>query len=191
MHPIIERDVMHARVADQHRQAERDRIVRAASRTPRARQEKAQAEPHAQSHGRSRAPRARQSQCAYPIADAVTAREGIPMLTGRHPADQTAAPKQERRCLPSARARIFDGLHGTTRFANLNLGAAQVHQALTFACSGDPGAGHLAEQCCDPPGSQWLQAAAVRRVDPAAVNMLSHEYTAPHPRRRASFSASK
>jgi hypothetical protein len=40
MHPIIERDVMHARVADLHRRAERDRIVRAASRTLRARQEK-------------------------------------------------------------------------------------------------------------------------------------------------------
>jgi hypothetical protein len=40
MHPIIERDVMHARVADLHRQAERDRIVRAASRSPRTRQEK-------------------------------------------------------------------------------------------------------------------------------------------------------
>ena len=40
MHPIIERDVMHARVADLHRQAERDRIVRAASRTLRARLEK-------------------------------------------------------------------------------------------------------------------------------------------------------
>jgi hypothetical protein len=93
--------------------------------------------------------------------------------------------------LPSARARICDGLHGTTRFTGLNLGAAQVHQALTFACAGEPGASHLAEQCCDPPGSQWLQAAAVRRVDPAAVNMLSHQYTAPRPRRRASFSASK
>ena len=42
--------------------------------------------------------------------------------------------------LLAARARIFDGLDGTTRFANLNLGAAQVHQALTFACAGDPGA---------------------------------------------------
>jgi hypothetical protein len=113
------------------------------------------------------------------------------MLTGRHPADQTAAPNQERRCLPSARARISDGLHGTTRSANLNLGAAQVHQALTFACAGGPGAGHLAEQCCDPPGSRWRQAAVVRRVGPAAVNMLSHQYTAPRPRRRASFSASK
>lgn len=40
MHPIIERDVMQARVADLHRQAERDRIARAASRTPRTRQEK-------------------------------------------------------------------------------------------------------------------------------------------------------
>jgi hypothetical protein len=84
MHPIIERDVMHARVADLHRQGERDRIVRAASRTPRP-AGKAQAEPHAQPHGRSRAPRARQSQRAYPIADAVTARGMHPMLTGRHP----------------------------------------------------------------------------------------------------------
>jgi hypothetical protein len=40
MHPIIERDVMHARVADLHRQAERDRIARAASRTPCTRQQK-------------------------------------------------------------------------------------------------------------------------------------------------------
>jgi hypothetical protein len=32
MHPIIERDTMHARVAALHRQAERDRIARAASR---------------------------------------------------------------------------------------------------------------------------------------------------------------
>jgi hypothetical protein len=40
MHPIIQRDVMHARVADLHRRADRDRIARAASRTPRARQEK-------------------------------------------------------------------------------------------------------------------------------------------------------
>jgi len=40
MHPIIERDVMHARVADLHHQAERDRIARAASQTPRTRQEK-------------------------------------------------------------------------------------------------------------------------------------------------------
>lgn len=39
MHPIIERDLMRARVADLHRQGERDRIVRA-SRTLRARQEK-------------------------------------------------------------------------------------------------------------------------------------------------------
>jgi hypothetical protein len=76
-------------------------------------------------------------------------------------------------------------------FPNLNLCATEVHQALTCACAGDPGADHLAEQCCDPPGSQWLQAAVLRRVDPAAVNMLSHEHTAPHPRRRASFSASK
>jgi hypothetical protein len=41
MHPIIERDVMHARIADLHRQAERDRIARAASLTPRTRQESA------------------------------------------------------------------------------------------------------------------------------------------------------
>jgi hypothetical protein len=40
MHPIIERDVMESGVADLHRQAERDRIARAASRTPRTRQEK-------------------------------------------------------------------------------------------------------------------------------------------------------
>jgi hypothetical protein len=40
MHPIIEHDVMHARVADLHRQAERDRIARAASQTQRTRQEK-------------------------------------------------------------------------------------------------------------------------------------------------------
>jgi hypothetical protein len=40
MHPIIERDVMHARVADLHCQAERDRIARAASRIPRTRQQK-------------------------------------------------------------------------------------------------------------------------------------------------------
>lgn len=32
----------------------------------------------------------------------MTAREGIPMLTDRHPADQTAAPKEQRRCLPSS-----------------------------------------------------------------------------------------
>lgn len=31
MHPIIERDLMQARVADLHRQAERDRIGRAAA----------------------------------------------------------------------------------------------------------------------------------------------------------------
>jgi hypothetical protein len=40
MHPIIERDTMHARVAELHRQAERDRMARAASRTRPARQEK-------------------------------------------------------------------------------------------------------------------------------------------------------
>jgi hypothetical protein len=40
MHPIIERDTMHARVADLHHQGERDRIARAASRIPRTRQEK-------------------------------------------------------------------------------------------------------------------------------------------------------
>jgi hypothetical protein len=34
MHPIIERDMMHARVADLHRQARRDRIARAAALTP-------------------------------------------------------------------------------------------------------------------------------------------------------------
>jgi len=33
MHPIIERDMMQARVADLHRQADRDRIARAASPT--------------------------------------------------------------------------------------------------------------------------------------------------------------
>lgn len=33
MHPIIERDMMQARVADLHRQADSDRIARAASPT--------------------------------------------------------------------------------------------------------------------------------------------------------------
>ena len=40
MHPIIERDTMQARVAELRRQAERDRIARAASRTPHTRREK-------------------------------------------------------------------------------------------------------------------------------------------------------
>jgi hypothetical protein len=40
MHPIIERDTMQARVAELHRQAQRDRIARAASRTPQTRREK-------------------------------------------------------------------------------------------------------------------------------------------------------
>jgi hypothetical protein len=40
MHPIIERDMMQARVADLHRQARRDRIARAAALTPHPRQEK-------------------------------------------------------------------------------------------------------------------------------------------------------
>jgi hypothetical protein len=40
MHPIIERDVMQARVAELHRRAERDRTARTASRTPHTRREK-------------------------------------------------------------------------------------------------------------------------------------------------------
>jgi len=43
MHPIIERDTMQARVAELRRQAERDRIARAASRTPHTRREKLRA----------------------------------------------------------------------------------------------------------------------------------------------------
>ena len=38
MHPIIERDVMHARVADLHRQAERGRMARAARSARRCQQ---------------------------------------------------------------------------------------------------------------------------------------------------------
>ena len=40
MHPIIERDIMQTRVADLHRQAQRDRMARAAALTPHTRQEK-------------------------------------------------------------------------------------------------------------------------------------------------------
>jgi hypothetical protein len=40
MHPIIERDMAQARVADLHRQADRDRTARAASLTPHTRREK-------------------------------------------------------------------------------------------------------------------------------------------------------
>jgi hypothetical protein len=40
MHPTIERDMMQARVADLHRPAERDRMARSASQTPRTRREK-------------------------------------------------------------------------------------------------------------------------------------------------------
>jgi hypothetical protein len=39
MHPIIERDMMQARVADLHCQADRDRIARAASPTRHTRRE--------------------------------------------------------------------------------------------------------------------------------------------------------
>ena len=40
MHPIIERDTMKARVAELHRQAERDRMSHAASRTPHTRRDR-------------------------------------------------------------------------------------------------------------------------------------------------------
>jgi hypothetical protein len=115
------------------------------------------------------------------------------MLTAPHPADQTAAPKEEQRCLPTCtspylrRPSMAPPVPPTSILAPHRF----TRRSLTCACAGDPGAGHLAEQCCDPPGSQWLQAAALRRVDPAAVNMLSHQHTALRPRQRASFSASK
>jgi len=77
MHPTIERYMMKAWITDLHRQAERNRMACAASRTPRTRREKRKAEPHARSHGRSRAPRAHhEPQRACPMADAMIARPG-------------------------------------------------------------------------------------------------------------------
>ena len=125
MHPTIERYMMKAWITDLHRQAERNRMACAASRTPRTRREKRKAEPHARSHGRSRAPRAHhEPQRACPMADAMIARPGCQP----YPCSPTVTSGPEGRVRERAAmlairaARLLDGLCGTAHSGDFGSG---------------------------------------------------------------------